>query len=163
MKLSAKIGFENGGAHFLINGEKYPPFIYALSDIPASRSYTEQATHNIGNFGKAGVNIVQVDSCIYYGWEKDKPFNFDEIEREILGAVKANPNAAVIMRLHINPPVFWLRENPDEAVGYADKEAVDTGIQERLITNDEKAVFRVSLSLNITTPNNADKRMVNMF
>lgn len=146
MKLSAKIGFENNGAHFLINDEKVAPFIYALSDIPASRSYTEQATHNIGNFGKAGVNIVQVDSCIYYGWEKDKPFNFDEIERELMGAVKANPNAAVIMRLHINPPVWWLRENMEEAVGYAEKEPLDTGVQERLITNDEKAVLRVSLA-----------------
>lgn len=136
----------NNRPDIYINDHLVSPIIYGLSDIPASRSYEGQAQHNIANFGQAGINMVQVDTAIHYGWKKDQPYDMSEICREVAGATVANPNAAVIIRLHLNPPHWWMAEHPEELTVYGDCESVDSCDPDRLIAGDLNGTIRVSLA-----------------
>ncbi len=136
MTYSAEIRNTDGSVGLYINGEKTAPVLYALSDIPASRSNTAQAQRNIANFARSGVNLVQVDTRLCLGWHKSTPVEFDGIQAEIAGALDANPDAGIMIRIHMNPPYWWIRDNPDECVLVNGELGVDDGEQDRLIRGD---------------------------
>ena len=136
MTYNAEIKTVDGGVGLYINGEKTAPVLYALSDIPASKSNTAQAQRNIANFARAGVNLVQVDTKLGLGWHKSTTVEFDGIQAEIAGALDVNPDAAIMVRLHMNPPYWWIRDNPDECVLVNGELGVDDGEQDRLIRGD---------------------------
>ena len=138
--------FENGAVRLYVNGEVVAPVIYGLSDIPASDSDTPQAQKNIRNFGCAGINLVQVDTEIRQGWKENGDFDILPIAYEVKGAVDANPDAAVIIRLHMNPPYWWIMQNPDEWVVYYGFDTEDNGEQVRLIGGDNENRPRISFA-----------------
>lgn len=141
----------NNKPTFCSNDEIIAPVIYALSDIPASSSASAQAYHNIKNFGKAGVNLVAVDANLNIGWRKVTPFDSEGLLAEITAVTDANPDALVFLRIHVNPPYWWMRDNPDECIVYrttkGDFNGIDDGEPDRLIRNDgEHKFMRVSLA-----------------
>ncbi len=143
----AEVRQENGIPALYVDGKKTPPLFYALSDIPASRSYTEQAQKNIKNFARCGINIVCVDTCIHYGWQEGKEYDPSEPLKEIRAAEEANPDAAIIIRLHLNPPYWWMEANRDETYGYYGIEPTDRGSYlDRMIQYDNQTDLRVSLT-----------------
>ncbi len=139
MTYTAEIRNTDGSVGLYINGVKTAPVLYALSDIPASRSNTAQAQRNIANFAAAGVNLVQVDTKLGLGWHKSTSAEFDGIQAEIAGALDANPDAGIMIRLHMNPPYWWIRDNPDECVLVNGELGIDDGEQDRLIRGDDAA------------------------
>ncbi|MBQ7792065.1 MAG: hypothetical protein IJ367_01040, partial [Clostridia bacterium] len=68
------------------------------------------------------------------------------MQAEISGVLEANPNAKVILRVHVNPPYWWLRDNPDEQVLYNGVPGTDDGESYRLIRGDGERNMRVSLA-----------------
>ncbi len=143
-----KVKFSNNKPELYIDGKAVAPVIYGLSDFPAARSNTAYAQKNIAQFGEAGVNIVSCDSSLCLGWRKAEEFDPEPILAEIGGVLDANPNAKINIRLHMNPPYWWLRDNPDECIIYRTKEGdfegIDNGEQSRLIANDGNKHLRVS-------------------
>ncbi|MDD6736383.1 MAG: hypothetical protein PUE13_08775 [Clostridiales bacterium] len=133
-----------------IDGKVVTPVLYGLSDFPAAASSTAQAHRNIARFGKAGINLINVDTSINLGWHKTTPFEPDAMLAEIANAVEANPNAKVLVRLHLNPPYWWMRDNPDECIIYRTPEGdtlgIDNGESDRLIRDDNMQHMRVSLA-----------------
>jgi len=131
-----------------IDGKPVPPVIYALSDIPGSNSNTKQAQENIENFAKAGINLVGCDANLCSGWRRVTPFDPEPVSAEILSVLDANPNAKILLRLHVNAPYWWHRDHPDECVIYrnpdGDKPGIDDGEPDRLIRNDSNEHMRVS-------------------
>ncbi|MBQ2939862.1 MAG: hypothetical protein IJE00_05785 [Clostridia bacterium] len=146
MKHTAYTRWEDGAVRLYVDGERTAPLIYGLSDIPASRSYTPQAQKNIAQFAAAGVDIVQVDTSLHLGWKRGGHFDIQPILREINGAVSASPQAKVIVRLHLNPPYWWVKEHPSECVVYGTAEAIDGGDYVRLIADDLEPHLRVSMA-----------------
>lgn len=152
---------QNNKVQLFINGENTPPVIYGLSDFPAASSNTAYAQKNIAQFGDAGVNIVSCDSGLHIGWRKSEPFDPEPIIAEIGAVLDANPNAKINIRLHMNPPYWWLRDNPQECIIYrtaeGDKEGIDNGEQPRLIAHDADRHLRASIAskkwLNEATEN----------
>lgn len=145
-----QILFDKNKPTLSIDGKVVPPLLYGLSDIPASNSNTLQAQRNIRNFGNVGINLVNVDTGIHLGWHKTTPFEPDAIIMEIASVLEANPNAHILVRLHMNPPYWWLRDNPEECVIYrtneGDIKGIDNGESDRLIANDASEHMRVSLA-----------------
>ena len=132
-----------------IDGKLTPPVIYALSDFPGARSNTYQAYRNIKNFKDAGIHLVEVDTQLRLGWHKIDPFDPEPMCEDIAHALDGNPDAKIIVRLHLNPPYWWLRDHPEECVIYrtcdGDICGADNGEQERLIANDNLYHMRASL------------------
>ncbi len=145
---TAEKRIENGNPVLYLNGEKTAPLIYALSDVPISNPLTAQAQKNIGNFAAQGINLVSTDVNLCKGWHKVKPYCPDFLIGDLTAILETNPNAAVLLRLHVNAPYWWMRDNPDELCiyGIGDVPYVDDGEYERVIDGDEDNRMRVSIA-----------------
>lgn len=148
--MSCELKYVHGKKVFYIDKKLTPPVVYALSDFPGAYANTHYAYTNIKQFGEKGINIVSADAAISIGWHKHYPFDSEPVTAEIEAVLDANPNAKVLLRLHMNPPYWWLRDNPDECTVYrtpdGDINGIDDGEQDRLIKNDLKLNMRASLA-----------------
>ncbi len=148
--INAKITHNLNKPALMVDGHQTPPVLYGLSDIPGSKSNTYQAFVNIRNFGQVGIDYINVDTALNIGWNRVTGFNCDAVCSEILSVLGANPNAKVLVRLHVNPPYWWMKDNIDECVIYrteqGDNEGIDDGGGARLIANDFEHHIRVSLA-----------------
>ncbi|MBQ6803611.1 MAG: hypothetical protein IJP04_03040, partial [Clostridia bacterium] len=114
-----------------VDGKKTAPVLYALSDFPAAAANTAYAQKNIAAFAKAGVNLVAADIGLHLGWRKTEPFDTDGLIAELSAVLDANPNARILLRLHMNPPYWWMRDHPEECIVYrtekGDLPGIDNG------------------------------------
>lgn len=137
-----------------IDGTPVAPVVYALSDFPGAKSNTVYAQKNIKAFGEEGVNIVALDTELRFGWRKGVPFEPALLIAEITDALEANPNARFLIRLHVNPPYWWLKDHPDQCVIYrteeGDMEGIDRGEDYvRLIRTDNHKEYRASVASKV--------------
>ena len=121
----------------LIDDQPTAPVLYALSDFPGAAANTAYAQHNIAAFAQAGVQLVAADIGLHVGWRKTTGFDPDALICELSSVLDANPDAKILLRLHLNPPYWWMRDNPEECIIYrteeGDREGIDNGEQDRLI------------------------------
>ncbi len=133
-----------------VDGQTVAPILYALSDIPAASSASAQAQRNIAAFHEAGIDLVTLDIKLYIGWHKARPFDPAFAIGEIANALEANPHAKLLLRVHVNPPYWWMRDNPQECAVYRTEEGdlpgIDDGEYERLIQYDGDRHLRPSLA-----------------
>ena len=153
--MKAEIRMQDQKPALYINGERRLPILYGLSDIPGSRASTVQAYRNVKAFGEAGVDLVVADTDLRLGWHKATPFDPEPLLAEIAAVRDANPRAYVLLRLHVNPPYFFLRDHPSEQVIYrtpeGDREGIDDGeAATRTIAHDGDRHLRASLASTLT-------------
>lgn len=146
----AEIRKDLNTATLYIDGEKRIPVLYSLSDFPGAKSNTAQGQRNIKNFAKLGIKLVHCDVCLHHGWRKSTPFDIEPILAELTGVLEVEPQAEILLRLHVNPPYWWLRDNPSETCVYrgpgGDYEGLDNGEQIRLIMDDGYEHLRASFA-----------------
>ena len=142
----AQVQMQNNRPALLIDGQERPPILYGLSDIPASNSNTAQAQRNIANFARQGITMVTADTGLHLGWHRTTDYETAPMIAEVEGVLEANPDALILLRLHLNPPYWWMREHPEECVLYNGEPGIDDGDQLRLIRNDHRKHIRVSLA-----------------
>lgn len=143
---SVSVRQDHGSPALYVDGVKTLPILYGLSDIPGSRTNTAQAQKNIRQFAEQGIHLVTADTELRLGWHKVSPFEWEPLQEEIAGAMQADPQTRVLLRLHVNPPYWWMRDNPDEMVIYKDQPGLDDGETQRLIRDDHLHRMRVSLA-----------------
>ena len=145
---SAERRIENGSPALYLNGKKTAPLIYALSDVPISNPLTAQAQKNIAQFAAQGIHLISTDANLAKGWRKAIPYRPDFLLGDLTAIIETDPEAAVLLRLHMNPPYWWMRDNPDEmcVYGAGGVPYVDDGDYERVIDRDTSNVMRVSLA-----------------
>ena len=107
---------EHGTPILFINGKKTPPIFYSLSDFRAAKSDTAQAQRNIKAFSSCGIDLVCCDTNLCTGWHKASGFDIAPLRAELSGVLDANPMAKIVLRLHVNPPYWWLRDHPEECI-----------------------------------------------
>ena len=104
------------------------PIIYASSShILPMRTSTDLSQRNIRYFAEQGIDIVEVEANLSPYWRKNGDFSIMPIYAEVAHVVEANPNAKVILRLHLQPPYWWLRDNPNELCVWGGNETIDNG------------------------------------
>lgn len=116
---------QGGAPELYIDGKKTAPLWYALSDIPASKAWNDCSQRAIKNFAKCGIDIVCVDTNLHECWKENGVCDPSALIKDIGAVLKANPNAKVVTRLHVNPPYWWLRENPREQIVFFEKKEID--------------------------------------
>ena len=131
-----RIEYKEGRPALMVNEKQLPPVIYGLSDFPAAKSNTAQAQRNIANFAAQGVRMVTADTNLSYAWHKFTPFDVEPIQAEIAGVLDADPDSMVLLRLHMNPPYWWLRDHPEETAWYNGAPGIDDGEPVRMIRDD---------------------------
>ncbi|MBO5479935.1 MAG: hypothetical protein J6A63_01940 [Clostridia bacterium] len=116
----------NGGMPQLyIDGKKTVPLWYALSDIPAAKAWNDCSQRGIKNFAKCGIDVVCVDTNLHEGWQENGEYDPAALLKDIGAVLRANPNAKVVTRLHLNPPYWWLHKYPEEQIVYFGKKVIN--------------------------------------
>ena len=142
----AEVSSRDGSPKLYVDGEKRVPVLFGLSDIPGAAANTYYAHKNIAAFASCGIHLITLDVELREGWHKTEPFEWESMQEEIAAAMEADPQTGVILRLHVNPPYWWMRDNREECVSYRDEEVIDDGEQLRLIRCDGAHHLRVSLA-----------------
>lgn len=147
--LSSSLSMHHGRPTIFINHQPVYPMVYALTDVPGGRwSWEELPQHNISEFAKNGTRLYQIYVFFEQMWKADGSLDITLARRQIRGVLDVCPDAAIIMRLQVTAPRWWLRAHPDEWVKYADtgyQDESDIGFP-RIIEEDNFPVRRVSMA-----------------
>lgn len=119
---SAEVQTVNGRPVLLVDHQPRLPFFYALTHVTGGRwSWEELPAHNLRQMAGAGVRLFQVDLWLEDLWHENAArLDLALARRQIGGVLEACPEAAVVVRLHVNAPRWWVRRYPEECVQFAD-------------------------------------------
>lgn len=113
-----------GKPAIFIDDKPYSPLIYALTDKPAGTRTWETVPHrNIEIFSNIGYKLFQVDISFEQLIIGDT-LSIDYIKKQLAGILVCNKDAYLMLRLHINPTIFWTETHRDECVKYFDIDTV---------------------------------------
>ncbi len=138
-----------GKPTLFVNGKPMFPAFYALTDTLGGRwSFDELPSLAIAEFAKAGFKLFHVDLFLDAVWPKPGPLDLTLARRQIRGILEQCPDAAVVIRWHLNAPRWWTAERPEEWTRYAgaELEQQDRTQPVRILMDDLKRLPRVSLA-----------------
>ena len=117
--ISSRVHMHNNRATLFLNDEPQSPVFYALTDVPGGRwSWEEVPQHNIRRFAEQGVTLFQLDLALDHVWFEDGSFSLETGQKQIRGVLEVCPNAAIVFRLHVRPPKWWMKKYPEENTTY---------------------------------------------
>ena len=124
--VNSKIATYQGRPALYINGSVVAPMIYALT-TGSEDTWKPEPHHNLESFAKIGIKLFQID--VWFGdvwnhdvddiWKPDGSLDMAKVANRIRGVTSICPDAIVFIRIHVDPPRWWSKKYPDEAVGYA--------------------------------------------
>ena len=124
--LEASVRQSHGQAQLFIAGHPALPMFYSLTDSPAGRwTWEEVPARNLKLFSDIGVKQFCVSIWLEWIWTGPGHLDIDLVRRQIRGVLAVCPDAAIMIRLHVNSPPWWNQQNPDELVRYADGPVAD--------------------------------------
>lgn len=110
-----------GTPKLFINGDPVPPFAY-MSYLGETKYYKEAADAGIHLYcfpaylGERGINtesgIGPFRSPIWIG---ENQYDFSPLEKDFAEIIKADPQAKIIIRFYLDPPLWWEKQNPQAA------------------------------------------------
>ncbi|MGE0885271.1 MAG: hypothetical protein AB7P14_17130 [Blastocatellales bacterium] len=117
---SARVANHNGRPTLFINDQPQFPMLFALTEAPGGRwTWEERPAWNIRQFAERGVRLFEFDVWMEHMWKPDGTLDIDLARRQIRGALDIRPDAAIMLRLHVNAPPWWNQRHPEETVAYA--------------------------------------------
>jgi beta-galactosidase len=109
-----------------INDQPYPPFAY-MSYLGETRYYKEIAETGVHLYcfpayiGDRGINATSgIGPFRSPVWTGENQYDFSSIEKDFEKIIEADPQAKIIIRLHLDPPLWWEKLNPDASGQLAD-------------------------------------------
>jgi hypothetical protein len=120
--LEASVKQHNNRPTIFLNNQPVSPQFYALTHAYGARwSWEENPARNLKNFCEIGFRLYQVDLYFEDIWYKDQPqLDIAKAQRQVRGVLDVCPDAAVVVRIHINAPFWWNEANREECTQYAD-------------------------------------------
>lgn len=116
----SRVRSEGGKVNLYINGEQTVPFAY-MSYLGEGRYFSEMGNAGIGLFcllaymGDLGINSSSgIKPFRPSFWKGRGEYDFAVIQKEFETLVNVKPDAKVIVRVHLDAPIWWGDENPDE-------------------------------------------------
>lgn len=104
----------HGSPSIMIDGEPYPPMMATISTNSITELKLDETYYK--ELGKSGIKIFFL--ICDNEWLKPGAFNLFKEEAEAL--LSAVPDAYIILRIGMHPPLSWCEENPDELMLYSD-------------------------------------------
>jgi beta-galactosidase len=108
-----------GTPSLFINGKQYPPFAY-MSYFGEEEYYKEIAETGVHLYcfpaylGDRGINTMSgIGPFRRAVWTGPDKYDFSSIKTDFEKIIKADPDAKIIIRLHLDPPEWWEKLNPD--------------------------------------------------
>jgi hypothetical protein len=120
--LEGKVEMYNNRPTLFINNKPVAPQFYGLTHAYGARwSWEENPARNLKNFCSIGFRLYQVDLYFEDIWYNGvDSLDIAKAQRQVRGVLDVCPDAAVVVRIHINAPFWWNEQNRDECTQYAD-------------------------------------------
>ena len=116
---AAEIRTSAGVPSLYIDAKPYPPFAY-MSYLGEEKYYKEIAATGIHLYcfpaylGDRGINAGSgIGPFRKPVWTGEKRYDFSGITEDFEKITKSDPGAKIIIRLHLDPPSWWEKLNPD--------------------------------------------------
>lgn len=153
----ASVKQHEGVPALFINDTLHPPFAY-MSYLGELKYYKEVASTGIHLFnipaylGDRGINssseIGSFRKPIWIG--KDK-LDFSSIIHDFDEILEADPQAKVILRLHLDPPLWWEKQHPESTVQLPDGNTLRTTFSSPTWKKETTKVFKSCLQWLLTS------------
>ncbi|MDR1601183.1 MAG: beta-galactosidase [Tannerella sp.] len=121
--VSAELVQYHGRSIPAINGTYVPPIVYSPPFSISRNPYWEDGRINYDNFAKAGIDLVEMHIELRNAWNPDGTLNIPMVRHELIstlqGILAINPKTYFQVRLDFHAPYWWLKQYPEERVGYA--------------------------------------------
>ncbi len=110
----ARVENYNGSPAIMIDGVPYPPMMATIRTNNIKEA--ELDTEYYRELGKSGIKIFFLICDTEWG----RPGEMESLTKEAQMLFSAIPDAYVILRVGMHPPLSWCKENPDELMQYSD-------------------------------------------
>lgn len=147
----ASVKQHEGIPALFINDTLYPPFAY-MSYLGETKYYKEATSSGIHLFnipaylGDRGINsssgIGPFRKPIWVGKSK---LDFSSIIHDFDEILEADPQAKVIIRLHLDPPIWWEKQHPESTVQLPDGSTLRTTFSSLTWKKETAKVFKSCL------------------
>lgn len=119
---TAEVKTFNGKPALFVNNQPVSPDFYSLTHAYGARwSWEEVPQRNLKNFAQLGFRLFQLDLYFEDIWyENSDTLDMDKARRQVKGLLDVCPDAAVVIRVHVNAPFWWNEQNREECTQYAD-------------------------------------------
>lgn len=125
-QIKSEIKSLDGIPSLFINGQPYPPYAY-MSYLGEPKYYKEIAETGIHLYcfpaylGDRGINatsgIGPFRTPVWIGYNQ---YDFSSIIEDFEKIIQTDSNAKIIIRLHLDPPLWWEKLNPDASTHLTD-------------------------------------------
>jgi hypothetical protein len=143
----------NGKPTLHLNGRPVYSAFYALTDTLGGRQSTDELPRlAMAEFARIGFRLFQVDLFLEQVWpESAESLDLEPARRQIRGVLEVCPDAAVVIRWHLNAPRWWTARHPGETTRYVngDFETVERTQPVRILMDDLRRLPRVSLASTV--------------
>ena len=123
----AEIKILAGVPALFINEKPYPPFAY-MSYLGEKEYYKEIANAGIHLYcfpaylGDRGINTVSGIGVFRSSiWIGEDEYDFSSLIEDFEKIVDSDPKAKIIIRINLDPPLWWEKKNPDASTHLANK------------------------------------------
>ncbi len=147
--VEARVGPWNNKPTLFVNGKPAYACFYALTDCPGGRwTWEEGPQRNLRAFAAAGFRLFQIDLFLELVWPKEGPLDLATVRRHLRGVLDACPEAAIVIRWHLNAPGWWAEKHPEEWVRFVngDLENIERTTPVRILMDDLRRTPRVSMA-----------------
>lgn len=119
---TAKVITFNGKPTLFVDNQPVAPDFYALTHAYGARwSWEEVPQRNLKNFAQLGFRLFQLDLYFEDIWyENVDTLDIGKARRQVKGLLDVCPDAAIVIRVHVNAPYWWNDQNIQECTQYAD-------------------------------------------
>lgn len=134
----ARIENYNGSPAIMIDGKAYPPMMATIAmtngkDVRVDGEYYR-------NLGKSGIKIY----FLICDTEWLKPGAYELFCEEASLLLKAVPDAYIMLRIGMHPPVEWCEQNPGETLCYSDGKKKPAHLHTESYIADYPAIYSMS-------------------
>lgn len=135
-----------GKLAFHLNDQPVAPMMYEHTGVAARAITEELPQRTLHEFTDAGYKLFGTEAWIPELWKADGTISAEPLIRSIREILKINPDAAIMVRLFILQPEWWLDAHPEEQVRFS--LYPDNGFPEAVRQNPDE-IKRVSFASDL--------------
>jgi len=154
----AEIRGAEGNPALLIDGRPYPPVAY-MSYLGETRFYREAAEAGIHLYcfpaylGNRGINTSSgIGPFRPALWNGPEEFDFSSLEQDFSKILAADPEALVIIRIHLDVPEWWEARHPEECALLPGGKTARQSFSSRLWREDAGNALRTCIRWLLDSP-----------
>lgn len=154
----AMVNMKEGIPSLNINGLAYPPYAY-MSYLGEEKYYREAAAAGIHLYqipaymGDRGINSTSgIGPFRSSVWKGEDEYDFSGIKQDFDKVLRADPDAKVIIRFHLDPPLWWEKANPDEVCRLPDGSGYRVSFASKKWQKEAGKVLKSAVNLLLASP-----------